>query len=97
MEVGDPPMGVASGKFRPVPAYSVIRSECIAALGNGRWDHLSLSVMASDGRSLPAQGGVMILDSHELKPGEAEVHVAGIPYPLYEQLFPKHVELYYAR
>jgi hypothetical protein len=90
-------MGVASGKFRSTPAYSAIRNECIAALANGRWDQLRLSVTADDGRVLPAQGGVMILDSHEIHPSEAEVHVAGIPYPLYEQLFPKHVELYYAR
>ena len=36
----------------------------------------------------------MILDAHEIDPSEVEVHVAGIPYPLYEQLFPKHVEIY---
>ena len=97
LEVGDPPMGVASGKFRPTPAYSAIRNECIAALANGQWDQLQLSVNTDDGRALPAQGGVMILDSHDLQPSEAEVHVAGIPYPLYQQLFPKYVEVYYAR
>jgi hypothetical protein len=97
LELGDPPMGVASGKLRPTPAYSAIRGECIAALANGRWDHLRLSVIADDGRSLPAQGGVMILDAEEIGPSDVEVHVAGIPYPLYEQLFPKHVEIYHAR
>ena len=94
LELGDPPMGVASGKFRATPAYSAIRGECIAALANGRWDPLHLSVRADDGRFLPAQGGVMILDSQEIQPSEVEVHVAGIPYPLYEELFPKHVETY---
>jgi len=94
LELGDPPMGVASGKFQATPAYFAIRGECISALANGRWDQLRLSVRADDGRSLPAQGGVMILDSEEIQPSEVEVHVAGIPFPLYEELFPRQVEIY---
>jgi hypothetical protein len=94
LEVGDPPMGVASGKLRPTPSYSTVRDDCISALASGKWDRLNLSVRSEDGKSLPAQGGVMILDAYEIEPSEVEVHVAGIPYPLYEQLFPKHVEIY---
>ena len=94
LEAGDPPMGVAFGKFRATPAYSRIRSSCIAALANGQWDPLGLSVKTQDGKPLPSQGGVMILDSPEIQPSEVEVHVAGIPYPLYEELFPWHVEAY---
>ena len=94
LEVGDPPMGVASGKLRPTPSYTSVRDQCISALGSGKWDRLQLSVKSGDGTSLPAQGGIMILDAHEIDPSEVEVHVAGIPYPLYEQLFPKHVEIY---
>jgi hypothetical protein len=94
LEVGDPPMGVASGKLRPTQSYATLRGECISALASGKWDRLHLSVRSGDGNSLPAQLGIMILDAYEIDPAEVEVHVAGIPYPLYEQLFPKHVEVY---
>jgi hypothetical protein len=97
LERGDPPMGVASGKLRPTSVYATIRAECIAALDTGRWEPLALSVQTENGKPLPAQGGVMILDSQEIDLYQIEVHVAGIPYPLYEELFPTHVENYRTR
>ena len=92
LETGDPPMGVAIGRFYPLPAYVAIQAACIAARNQSQ-EHLALSVRDSGGSVIPAQGGTAILDSsREL--GEIEVHVLGIGYPLYEELFPAHVAAY---
>ena len=92
LETGDPPMGVASGKFLPLPAYSAVQPQCIANRDLPQ-AHLELSIMCPSGEQLPAEQGVVILDySAEL--GEIEVHAAGIGYPLYEQLFPQQVAAY---
>jgi hypothetical protein len=95
LESGDPPMGVASGRFLPLPAYSSIQSQCIASR-NLPQAHLELSIVRPSGEPLPAADGVAILDySAEL--GEIEVHAVGIGYPLYEQLFPQHAAAYSKR
>lgn len=92
LETGDPPMGVVSGKFLPLLAYSIVQSQCIASRDLPQ-AHLDLSVVCSSGEALPAKHGVSILDySAEL--GEIEVHAVGIGYPLYEQLFPQQVAAY---
>lgn len=92
LETGDPPMGVACGKFLPLPSYSIVQSQCIASRDLPQAD-LDLSVVCSSGEALPAEHGVSILDySAEL--GEIEVHVVGIGYPLYEQFFPQQVAAY---
>jgi hypothetical protein len=94
LETGDPPMGVASGRFWPLPAFDGIRSKCIAAR-EGCQDHLALSIRLPNGLPLPAEHGVSILDySSELGPDGLEVHAVGIAYPLYEALFPEHVAAY---
>jgi hypothetical protein len=90
-------MGVALGKFRPTPAYSMIRSACIAALATGSWEKLNLAIRTADGLRIPAQGGVMILDGEAVNSSEIEVQAAGIPHPLYAQLFPAHVLAYESR
>jgi hypothetical protein len=89
LETGDPPMGVASGTFFAVPAYQQIKSKVIAAFESSQ-AHLGLvAVDTQSGQALPAQGGTQILDaSNLLGPEGIEVHVCGIGYPLYEQLFP---------
>ena len=94
LESGDPPMGVASGRFMPLPAYEKIRKTCIASRDQSQ-QLLALSVLQPDGSPLPATLGVAILDySAELGPSEIEVHALGIGYPLYEQLFPDQVAAY---
>ena len=88
LEVGDPSMGVAAGKLLPTTAYAGIQASIIAARGSSQ-AHLSLAVRQIGGQPLPAQGGVRILDySADLGGDGLEVEVLGIPYPLYEQLFP---------
>jgi hypothetical protein len=92
LETGDPPMGVASGKFLPVPAYSSVQSQCIASRDLPQ-AHLSLSIIQPNGELLPAEHGVAILD-YSVELGEVEVHAVGIGYPLYELLFPQQVAAY---
>jgi len=81
-ELGDPPMGVAFGKFTPTPAY---RRDDIT-------DNNQLSAWVA-GRAIPAEGlGI----EGTVESGEMEVTILGIPYPLYAELFPGHVEAYKA-
>jgi hypothetical protein len=97
LEGGDPPMGVASGRFFPQPAYEKIQAKVVAAFTSSQ-DHLGLVVIDTQtGSSLPAQGGAQILDaSADVGPEGIEVQVLGIPYPLYEQLFPGRYAAYEA-
>ncbi len=88
LEGWDPPMGVAGGKFIPLPDYEAIRPMIVAAR-NGLQTHLALTVRTLEGQAIPAQGGVHINDySAELGAREIEVEALGIAYPLYEELFP---------
>jgi hypothetical protein len=97
LEFGDPPMGVAFGQFLPVPAYASVQASLIAARDASQ-QHLELQVLQPDGAPIPAQGGVQILDlSDELGPSSIEIHMLGIPYPLYAQLFSSHLAAYDAR
>jgi hypothetical protein len=97
LELGDPPMGVAEGKFLPSPAYAAIQPSVVAARDSSQ-AHLTLAVRMTDGRELPAQGEIRIIDySAELGAEEIQVEVLGIGYPLYEVLFPEHVARYRSR
>ena len=88
LEGSDPPMGTVGGRFFPLPAYESIQPMIVAARDHSQ-AHLALTVRTADGRLIPAQGGVQILDySAELGADGIEVHVYGIGYPLYEELFP---------
>lgn len=94
LEAGDPPMGVAFGRFIPLPAYDSIKSIVIAT-SEGEQSHLYLSVRLANGSALPAQGGVQLTDlSAELGPEGLQVSVLGVGYPLYQELFPGHVAAY---
>jgi hypothetical protein len=98
LEGGDPPMGCAAGRFLPLPSYSSVKDACRIDTDSANvtsQEHLVLSVRLLGGDVVPAQGGVRILDySDDLDGGAIEVHVDGIPYPLYEELFPEHVATY---
>lgn len=93
LERGDPPMGVAMGRFIPLPEYEAIQPMVVAAR-NGLQTHLALTVRTAEGQTIPAQGGVQINDySAELGSQDIEVEAMGIGYPLYEELFPgRHAE-----
>jgi len=97
LEHGDAPMGVALGRFLPLPAYAKIQSAVIAAR-EGSQAHLNLEVRPIGGEALPSQAGVRINDySAELGPEGLEVEILGIGYPLYAELFPAHVAAYRAQ
>jgi hypothetical protein len=87
LEMHDASMGVAIGKFRPTPEYADLRSKCIAACLDRSQERQGLRVQTSDGEVLPAQGGVMLLDTERIPISEVEVEVAGIPSPFYEKVF----------
>ena len=96
LEGGDPPMGVAVGRFLPLPSYQEVQPLIVAARDTSQ-DHLGLTVQATDGQVLPAQGGVQIVDfSAELGTEGIELHVLGVGYPLYEELFPGRHAAYVA-
>ena len=94
LEGADPPMGVASGRFIPTPAYNSIQHHCIEH--RDRWISISeLRVETPEGLTIECSGGVQIIDfSPELGEKVIEVHINGIPYPLYGELFPQHVAVY---
>ncbi len=94
LEAGDPPMGVASGKFLPTSAYSSIQPDCIEH--RDRWVSIpELTVSVPGGLPIECSGGVQIIDlSPELGESAIEIHLSGVPYPRYKELFPHHVEAY---
>ena len=88
LESGDPPMGVAEGRFIPAPTYS---NEMIATEASQQ----PLNLRVRGGEPIQSVGGVCILDhSAELGPEAMEVSILGIATPLYESLFPEHVASY---
>lgn len=94
LEHGDPPMGVATGRFFPLTAYEAIQPQVVAAR-DGSQEGLGFSVRVAGGQTIPAQGGVRIDDySAELGDDGIEVDVLRIAYPLYEELFPGRHEEY---
>jgi hypothetical protein len=96
-EGGDPPMGVASGRFIPVPDYAAIQIYFVSAGGNSV-PGMALSVRVSGGDVIACCGGVHLTDySAELGPEGLEVSAIGIAYPQYQDLFPTHVAAYQAR
>jgi hypothetical protein len=100
LEGGDPPMGVASGKFVPTAAYEAIQPYCLMKQAEGPEGMLTLegveglTVEMERGEQIECSGGVHIMDFSELGEPLIEVHVNGIPYPQYGEIFPHHVDAY---
>jgi hypothetical protein len=93
LETGDPPMGVAEGKFIPTADYAKIQARVVDSSQSGKGD-LQL-IVRREGEELQAQGGVHITDySAELGADGLQVSVLGIVRPPYESLFPEHVAAY---
>ena len=93
LEAGDAPMGIAGGRFVPTPAYAQIQADCIKHRDS--WITIPELTIGLVGYTLPIEcsGPITIIDySSEL--GEIEISIHGIPYPLYAELFPQHVESY---
>lgn len=100
LESGDPPMGVASGQFYPLPAYEAMRQNFVASLATGSGSVPAghrLSAVTSDGRRIESSAGVHIEDySKEVGPKGLQVTILGITSPSYQSLFPQHVADYEA-
>ena len=80
-----------------MPSYAHLQSAVVASREASQ-SHLSLSVRLVGGNALPAEGGVQLIDySAELGAEALEVHVLGIGYPLYVELFPAQVAAYEAQ
>jgi hypothetical protein len=94
LELGDPPMGVAFGKFIATESYRRIQREC--RTNHADQSGLALSVTTPEGIHIPCVG-VGIVDLSDQFEDEIEVTVFGIPYPLYGELFPEHVSGYEAK
>jgi hypothetical protein len=95
LELGDPPMGVAFGRFIPLPNYVGLQAAVIAARQTDQ-RFLGLTVRLISGESVDAIGVAILDASPELGPSEIEVTAVGISYPSYEELFPDHVAAYFA-
>jgi hypothetical protein len=97
LEGGDPPMGVASGRFWPTAAYAAIQAPCIRHRDS--WLALpELTVRLPGGAPIECAGGVQIIDfSPELGAPGIEIHLNGVINPPYADLFPRHVEAYNIR
>jgi len=87
LEMRDPSMGVAIGKFHPTPEYAAQRSACIAAWADRSQERQGLRVETPDGEVLPAHGGVTLLDALGMPLSEVQIEVAGIPSPFHEKVF----------
>ena len=90
LEFGDPPMGVAFGAFIPNERYAAF-CEATATLETGV---RAVSLQAPDGAIIPSEGTYIRDMSAEFGDEGLEVEALGIPYPLYEALFPEHVKAY---
>ena len=94
LEGGDAPMGVAFGRFLPTCAYSKIQSYCITHREHGVVMP-ELAIALPEGAPIQCSGGIQIVDlSPELGGSGIQIFLNGVPYPLYGQLFPGHVEAY---
>jgi len=94
LEGGDPPMGVASGRFVQTPAYASVQEYCVKH--RDHWvSSPALTVCLSGGTPIECSGGVQIIDfSPELGSAGIEIHLNGVTNPPYGDLFPRHVETY---
>ena len=90
LEFGDPPMGVAFGKFIPNEQYASF----VAATPLLEPGVRAVSLQGPDGNLIPSEGTYVRDMSAELGGEGLEVEALGIPYPLYEALFPAHVQAY---
>ncbi len=94
LEGGDPPMGVASGRLVPTPAYRSIQEYCIKHR-DGWASPPDLTVSLVGGAPITCTGGIQIIDfSREIGDAGIEVHLNGVTNPPYNDLFPHHVETY---
>ena len=94
LEQGDPPMGVAHGRFIPAQSFDLFRHNAERLdEDTRRWR--GLAVKTANGQEIECHMGIAIIEYGPLDDIFAiEVTCLGIGYPLYEELFPHHVKSY---
>lgn len=100
LEHGDPPMGVAFGRFEPADTFAPLRNAMKPARdGDGKEQHdvwylVDLCARTADGIALVCSH-VEVCEHREAgNPLEWEVACLGIDHPQYNELFPHHVKTY---
>lgn len=88
LEIGDPPMGVAMGRFFPEPCYFEYQA-IFQKLWDESQDHLEIVTIQPSGEKLPASA-TRIDDHPEIETSAISVRVFGIDAGLYKELFPGH-------
>ena len=97
LEHDDAPMGVAFGAMQPLASYAQLAHR-FDACRNGGLSGTGVTVRIEGSAECLECLGAGIQDyTAELPDEPISVEVVGIPYPLYEQLFPHHVAAYKAR
>lgn len=93
LESGDPPMGVAFGRFFPAPAYAAVQALIRSRVESDQSDlHLSVHYQ---GQPLVA-AGVYIQDfSADCGEDAMEVTALGISHPPYAELFAQQAAAYW--
>lgn len=94
LELGDPPMGVAFGRFIPAEGFDAFVRKVPPDVTDGDrvqiWNRLA--ARTSQGVVLQCDGVSIRYDFK--KEHACEVEVLGINSPSYDELFPHHVEAY---
>jgi hypothetical protein len=100
LEGGDPPMGVASGRFEPVDAFPQLRFAMKPVRDGTGKEQRDMRYLVGV-RATTAKGVALICSHVEIfEYGEAgnpfalEVFCIGIEQPPYGELFPHHVKAY---
>jgi hypothetical protein len=100
LESGDPPMGVAFGRFEPTVAFAPLRNLMKPArdgTGKERSDVrylIGVCARSADGIALVCSHVDVCEYGEPDNPLAWEVSCLGIEQPPYEQLFPHHVRAY---
>jgi hypothetical protein len=100
LESGDPPMGVAFGRFEPTDAFVALRNAMKPARDGAGKEQSDMRYLV--GICARSTDGTALVCSHVevCEYGEAdnplgwEVSCLGVEQPPYEELFPHHVKAY---
>jgi hypothetical protein len=93
LEYGDPPMGVAHGRFIPLPEYQDVQALVVKSYG----DQAHLEFVIYSDHSIPIPCIAVGIKDMSAELGLEEglyIDVLGIPYPEYAAIFPNHVAHY---
>ena len=100
LEHGDPPMGVAFGRFEPTDEFASLRKAMKPVRDGAGKDQRDMRYLA-DLCAKTADGIALVCSQVEVceygeadNPREWEVTCLGIEQPPYEELFPRHVKAY---